>query len=126
MKKHSGSCMCGSVQFELEGDLREVIACHCTQCRKSSGHFTAATASHPDHLKLLSSDGLKWYRSSDTAQRGFCSNCGSSLFWKPDHNNHISIFVGAIDGQTELALTSHIYTQEKGGYYSIEEKGENE
>lgn len=114
--------MCGSVQYEVEDDLREVIACHCNPCRKSSGHFSAATAARPEKLKLLSSEGLKWYRSSDLAQRGFCSNCGSSLFWKPDHKKHISIFAGTIDGQTELALTSHICTQEKGDYYNIEEE----
>jgi hypothetical protein len=121
MEKLTGSCMCGSVQYEVEGDLREVIACHCRQCRKSSGHFSAATATRPEHLKLLSSEGLKWYRSSDTAQRGFCGNCGSSLFWKPDHGNHLSIFVGSIDGQTKLTLASHICIKEKGDYYSLKE-----
>jgi hypothetical protein len=117
MKKHTGSCMCGSVQYELDGDLREVIACHCRQCRKSSGHYSAATATSPEHFKLLVSEGLKWYRASDSAQRGFCGNCGSSLFWKPDHKNHISIFAGTIDGRTDLNLASHIYTHEKGDYY---------
>ena len=121
MKKLSGSCMCGSVQYELEGKLREVIGCHCSLCRKFSGHFTAATATRPEDLKVVSSDGLKWYRSSDTAQRGFCSHCGSSLFWKPDHGNHVSIFAGSIDGQTHLTLSAHICTQEKGDYYSLED-----
>ena len=116
--------MCGSVSYEVNDDLRDVIACHCTQCRKFSGHFVAATAARPEHLKLLSSDGLKWYRSSNTAQRGFCSNCGSSLFWKPDHNKHISLFAGTLDGQTGLSISSHICTQEKGDYYNIELSGE--
>ena len=121
MKKLSGSCMCGSIQYELEGELRDVIGCHCSLCRKSSGHFTAATAARPEDLKLLSTDGLKWYRSSKSAKRGFCSNCGSSLFWQPDHGKHMSIFAGSIDGDTKLSLTSHICTQEKGDYYRIEE-----
>ena len=121
MNKLSGSCMCDSVRYELMGDLREVIGCHCSLCRKSSGHFTAATAVHPKDLILLSIDGLKWYRSSPTAQRGFCSHCGSSLFWKPDHGNHLSVFAGSIDGQSKLTLTSHICTKDKGDYYGIEE-----
>jgi hypothetical protein len=121
MNKLSGSCMCGSIQYQVKGDLREVIGCHCHLCRKSSGHFTAATATHPDSLTLLKRGGLKWYRSSAAAQRGFCCRCGSSLFWKPDHGNHISIFAGSIDGGSKLTLTSHICAQEKGDYYLIQD-----
>jgi len=120
MRKLEGSCICGSVTYEIHGDLRDVIACHCKECRKFSGHYIAATATAPENLKLLSSSGLKWYRSSSVAQRGFCSHCGSSLFWKPDSGDRISIFVGTIDGQTKLSLTSNIYTEEKGDYYYIE------
>ncbi|MFT4521027.1 MAG: hypothetical protein ACI9JM_003438 [Halioglobus sp.] len=122
MTKLSGSCMCGSVQYEIAGDLRDVIGCHCSLCRKSSGHYTAATAVAPENLTLLISSGLKWYRSSGVAQRGFCDDCGSTLFWQPDHQKHISIFAGTLDDQTNLFLTSHICTDEKGDYYTIEEK----
>jgi len=121
MKKLKGSCICGSVKYEIHGDLRDVIACHCDQCRKSSGHFTAATATKPENLKLLSDKNLIWYRSTPTAQMGFCSHCGSTLFWKPDSGDRISIYVGTIDGQTGLRLTTHIYTEEKGDYYNIED-----
>jgi len=115
-----GSCICKAVKFEISGDLRDIVACHCGQCRKSSGHFTAATATIPENLKLFGSGKLKWYRSSPKAQRGFCSQCGSSLFWKPDSGDRISIYVGSIDGRTGLLLTSHIYTKDKGDYYQIE------
>lgn len=124
MRKLEGSCICGSVTYEIHGDLRDVIACHCKECRKFSGHYTAATATTPENLILLNSDGLKWYRTSSVAQRGFCSHCGSSLFWKPDSGDRISIFVGSIDGRTELSLTSNIYTEEKGDYYSIDDGAE--
>ncbi|MDM3871904.1 GFA family protein [Porticoccus sp. W117] len=120
MKTLTGSCMCGDVRYEVTGECREVVACHCVECRKSSGHYTAATATRPENLKLLGDDGLKWYRSSPKAQRGFCQNCGSTLFWKPDSGDRISIFAGSLDGQTGLQMTSHIYSQEKGDYYTIE------
>ena len=112
--------MCGSVRYEINGDCREVVACHCNECRKSSGHFTAATATLPENLKIVSGNGLKWYRSSSTAQRGFCANCGSTLFWKPDSGDRISIYAGTIDGPTGLTLGSHIFVEEKGDYYEIE------
>jgi hypothetical protein len=113
--------MCGSVQYEARGNPRSVIACHCTECRKSSGHYLAATAVAPQDLILLSENTLKWYRASPAAQRGFCHHCGSTLFWKPDSGDRISIFMGTIDGPTGLSLTSHIYTEEKGDYYVIED-----
>ena len=119
MQVLTGSCMCNAVKYEIQGQPRPVIACHCNECRKSSGHFSAATAVPPDKLKLLKSAGLKWYRSSPMAQRGFCSECGSSLFWKPEHCQHISIFAGTIDGPSKLTLASHIYVAQRGDYYDV-------
>jgi hypothetical protein len=53
--------MCGSVRYEVHGRLRDIITCHCEQCRRSSGHFVAATACSREHFKLLREDGLAWY-----------------------------------------------------------------
>ncbi len=119
MDQLSGSCMCGAVRYEASGKFRNIIACHCIECRKSSGHYTAATSVEPENLKLLESKGLTWYRSSPSAQRGFCKECGSTLFWKPDSGDRVSLFVGALDGEVNLALTDHIYLEEKGSYYEI-------
>jgi hypothetical protein len=116
--------MCGSIRYEVHGSPRNAIACHCEQCRKSSGHFLAATAVAPEDLVLLSQDSLKWYRTSDSARRAFCECCGSTLFWEPASADRISIFLGTIDGPTGLPLTAHIFTAEKGDYYTIEDSAE--
>ena len=113
----SGSCLCRAVTFELHGDLRPVLACHCTQCRKTSGHFWAATAVARDGLRIARGDGLRWYRSSERAQRGFCATCGSSLFWQEDEAESISVAAGAIDGATGLHIEKHIFEADKGDYY---------
>ena len=55
----TGSCICSAVRFELHGPLRQIIACHCTECRKASGHYTAATAVKPEHLHLAADEGLR-------------------------------------------------------------------
>ena len=80
---HTGSCACGGVAFAMTGPLRPVIACHCTQCRKTSGHYWTATSVPHDRFRLIRSDTLRWFRSSDTVERGFCAACGASLFWHP-------------------------------------------
>ena len=83
----TGSCLCGAVRYEVRGGLRKVVYCHCGQCRKTSGHFVAATACDTDALVMLEDSGLAWFESSDIAARGFCTTCGSSLFWQQGHDN---------------------------------------
>ena len=78
----SGSCLCGAVHFETEAPLRKVQLCHCGQCRKTSGHYWAATQVPTDALTIHGDSALTWYQSSSQAQRGFCHICGSSLFWQ--------------------------------------------
>lgn len=116
---HKGSCECGAVAFELSGDLRPPMACHCTQCRKTSGHYWTATQVPNDNLTITKDDGLKWYRSSDHARRGFCTECGSSLFWEMDGEKSTSIGMGTLDGSTGLQTVRHIFVADKGDYYDI-------
>lgn len=114
-----GRCLCGAVRFEVDGPLRPVIYCHCTMCRRSSGHFDAATACAPEHLRLLGAATLRWYQSSALARRGFCSTCGSQLFWQPVHGGHVSIWAGTLESPTGLAAAKHIFVADKGDYYEI-------
>ena len=67
----------------------------------------------------VSGDGLKWYRSSDVAERGFCGNCGSNLFYRPFGKGRVSIYSGSIDGNTGLVIESQIWIEEKGDYYDL-------
>src|SRR5271169_4356729 len=99
----SGGCLCGAVRFVVRGALRPVVACHCTQCRRSTGHFLAATAARHGDFKLLTDSGLKWYESSREARRGFCAVCGSTLFWQGVDHAYISIAAGTLDDSSGLA-----------------------
>ena len=115
----TGSCLCGAVAFEIHGALDDVIACHCSQCRKMTGNYWASTHSADKDLQFTRQDGLKWYAASDFAKRGFCKECGSSLFWKKNDSDVTSICAGTIDGKTGLKLGGHIYTADAGDYYVI-------
>lgn len=115
----TGSCLCGAVKFTVTGPLRAVIACHCQQCRKQTGNYMSATGTKDEYLDFTETRGLKWYRSSDTAKRGFCSECGSSLFWKGDGRDYTAIAAGALDGPTGLKLAGHIFCDDAGDYYEI-------
>lgn len=115
----TGSCLCGAVKYRISGTLRKVVYCHCAQCRKTSGHFVAATACDMDQLEFLEQSGLRWYESSDIATRGFCSACGSSLFWKPAHGMYIAVMAGAIDAPTGLVSRGHIHVADASDYYEL-------
>ena len=116
---HRGSCLCGAVRYEVGGPLREVIGCHCTQCRKQTGHYMAATAAKLAHFRLLADSGLAWYEASPTAKRGFCRVCGSTLFWQGHGRDYIAIAAGSVDGPTGLKVAGHIFCADKGDYYEI-------
>ena len=75
----AGGCECGAVRYEVRGPLREVINCHCGQCRRTHGHFAAYSAAARADLAIVEDRGLKWDRSSDSARRGFCGGCGGGL-----------------------------------------------
>lgn len=116
---HHGSCLCGAVSFDVAGDLPAPTACHCTKCRKQSGHFEASTDVPKSVLTIRGEDRLTWYRSSDKVRRGFCSVCGSSLFFDPVYRDWIGILMGAFDGPTHTRLAMHIFVADKGDYYDI-------
>lgn len=114
----TGGCLCGAIRFTVAGALRPVIACHCTQCRKTSGHHVAATSAPRDTVEITGE--LSWFRSSASARRGFCGTCGSNLFWDGP-GTHLSIFTGTIDRATGLSIAGHIFCADKGDYYDIPE-----
>ncbi len=115
----TGSCLCGKVAFTIDGDLSPPSACHCGQCRKQSGHVWSSTWTHQDNLSFTASDTLRWFRASETARRGFCSECGSFLFWQHNEEETISISMGALSEPTGLKLSKHIFVADKGDYYDI-------
>ena len=118
---HTGTCLCGGVKYEVAGLLRGIIACHCSQCRQTSGHYTAATSTPTANLTFKAADTLTWYRSSDTAERGFCNRCGGNLFWRPIGGTTTSIMAGTLDPPTHLAIREHIYVAAKSDYYSLDD-----
>jgi hypothetical protein len=68
---------------------------------------------------ICGEDKVRWFQSSEKVRRGFCSICGSSLFWDPAERDWIGIAMGAFDGTTQTHLHVHIFVADKGDYYDI-------
>ncbi|MCF1463376.1 GFA family protein [Agrobacterium vitis] len=116
---HKGSCLCGAVRFQVNGDLPPPDACHCSKCRKHSGHYFASTDVPKDKIEIDGSETISWYQSSEKVRRGFCSVCGTSLFFDPPARDWIAVAMGAFDGPTQTQLKMHIFVADKGDYYDI-------
>jgi hypothetical protein len=119
----TGGCLCGKVRYQIVGELMPVIDCHCSKCRRFHGHVGAYSAVRRENLVLVEEAGLKWYRSvqdeTPDVYRGFCMECGSSLFWDPRGLENISIAAGTIDPPTGLETQCHVWVSQKTDYYTI-------
>jgi len=114
-----GRCLCGAVSFEVAAELGEPDACHCTQCRRQSGHYWASTDVPREALTLSGADRISWFQSSEAVRRGFCSVCGSMLLWDRTGRDKIAIAMGAFEAPTGVRLGKHIFVADKGDYYEI-------
>ena len=115
----SGGCYCGAVRYRARGVRPQVTECHCSQCRKQSGHRYASTGAKTSDMEFEGADRITWYRASPDAERGFCSICGSTLFWRLSDEDYTGILAASIDEPNALDLTKHIFVGSKGGYYEI-------
>jgi hypothetical protein len=124
-KKTTGRCLCGQVQFEIHGEMRGIVNCHCSKCRKFHGNFGAYTSVKVEDLKITEEKSLKWYKSltdeTPNVHRGFCSECGSSLFWHPKDQPNIAVAAGALEEPTNLKTIGHVWCSQKPDYYKIED-----
>ena len=122
----TGGCLCGAVRYQVDGPLRDVLICHCQECRRWHGHVSACTAARREDLILLDDAGLRWIdspRSDAQARRGFCAQCGSSLFWDAPDRPTVSIAAGTLDDATGLRVIAHWYVSQAGEYYELPEDG---
>jgi hypothetical protein len=106
----TGRCVCGAVRYEVHGPLRDILVCHCVECRRWSGHLGAFSAAREDDLVLVDDVALRWIASPDSdrrARRGFCGECGSSLFWRAAEGDRIHIAAGTLDRPTGLRVAGH-------------------
>jgi hypothetical protein len=117
---HAGGCQCGAVRYRVEGRMRDVIACHCGQCLRWHGHSPGYSAARWTQVDLQGAQFIKWLVSSDSARRGFCGTCGSSLFWEPKGKGTVSINAGTLDAPTGLRTVRQIFVADKGDYYDID------
>jgi len=107
-----GQCLCGAVRYAVRGPLREILVCHCIECRRWAGRAWTATAARVSDLEIEDADAVRWRRSPDSdhgAERGTCSLCGASLFWRIPEGERVSLSAGTLDEPSGLRIAAHIW-----------------
>ena len=115
----NASCLCKGINMKIKSEFRPIINCHCIQCTKTHGNFAAYTSVLEENIFFKSKKTLKWYNSSIKAKRGFCNNCGASIFFKRIGSRAVSISAGLFKKPTNLKTEKHIYVHNKRDYYNI-------
>lgn len=113
-----GQCHCGAVQFEGVGPIKGVDACHCATCRRLNGGPYMGVGFH-DGITLTQSESLKWYDSSDWARRGFCGECGTSLFYNLKGSVFTSVSSSCLDMPAGFSIGREYFIDEKPDFYDL-------
>ncbi len=113
----TGKCLCGAVRFAADAVDAEHHACHCSMCRGwTGGPMMAATVSG---VSFQGEENLGRYKSSDWAERGFCKQCGTSLFYHLKDPEMYMIATGVFDDSEQFRMVGEIYVDEKPTGYAF-------
>lgn len=111
-----GSCLCGKIQFEIQELLPDIANCHCSMCRKFHGaaYATYGTSTLEKFKWLAGEDMIKTYVSSEKAERGFCSHCGLSIYYKlRKQDSTFEIALGVLDDEPNHPVSANINCSSK-------------
>ncbi|MEM9371380.1 MAG: GFA family protein [Pseudomonadota bacterium] len=117
----TGRCLCGAIRYTISRPLTHANICHCSQCRRQSGHVIASADAPRAALAIEGEEELNWFSASPRIKRGFCRICGSHLFWDQVGLDVISVNLGPLDAPTGIQVDSHIFVADKGDYYEIDD-----
>ena len=120
---HKGSCLCGEIQYEINGEIGEPGLCHCIMCRKHHGAPFAALSGvkWSDFRITAGEDQLGRYQSSEKVVRTFCSNCGSSLqFCREGPKGMFALAISTLDTPFETQPGQQIFTDYKAQWWPLQ------
>ncbi len=117
MSTATGRCACGAITYTVDGALRDVWNCHCHRCRRITGHHMAGTRADAAAVSITGST-LRWWEPDESCGYGFCSECGSTLFYRAaDRPQYLVITAGTLDQPTGLRTVAAWWMAEHGDYF---------
>lgn len=123
-KQINGSCLCGAVVFSADLPSKWCAHCHCSLCRKAhgAGYVTWAGFEQAQVSITKGTDQLAWHDSSPGAQRGFCKQCGSSMFFRSERwAGEFHIALGCIDSEMDRKPQANAFFDRHVNWMPIDE-----
>lgn len=122
--KSHGTCLCGVVSIEAKAKSNSIGACHCTMCQKwGGGPFFAAECE--DQVSFEGAENISTFSSSEWAERGFCRNCGTHLFYRLKKEGHYAIPYSLIENHDGWVFSEQIFIDKKPSFYSFSNRTNN-
>ena len=117
--KYNCQCLCGKVNYNVILDNLDFSICHCSMCRKNTGGTGFSYFYTYCQPNFSSSDFLSTYNAQNIAERVFCNQCGTLLYYRHFESNGYCIPIGVVDNLSEekVKLVSEWYYQDKPSYY---------
>ncbi|HWA72334.1 MAG TPA: GFA family protein [Polyangiaceae bacterium] len=118
----TGHCLCGAIRFEVNGAPSPICLCHCAQCRRAVGATPVAWATYDrEGFRILAGEP-RWFQSSPAARRGFCADCGCSLFFESSRTpDEIDVTVVTLDNAPALSPRMHIFAPSKLSWEKLDD-----
>ena len=119
---YHGSCLCGKITFSITGEIKDIVCCHCSKCRKVQGSAFATNGNvdTEDFTFLSGENNLSHYKSSATQTKSFCKTCGSPILSKDTSNPDIvRIRLGTIEDDISERPQAHIFVGSKANWEVI-------
>ncbi|MCL6417219.1 GFA family protein [Aestuariirhabdus sp. Z084] len=113
----TGECFCGSIRYQVEGELRDARSCHCSRCRKAFSSQASAYA-------LIDADRFTWLQGEELLSRynsqqdfglQFCRRCGSTLCGTYKGAVH-GVTLGCVNGDPKVAIGYHIFVGSRASW----------
>jgi len=122
--KANGSCLCGNVKISAQAMSTHAGTCHCGMCRKWGGGPLMVTECGTN-ITFTNKEFIKVFNSSDWAERGFCSQCGSHLFYRLKESQQHFVPVGLFDDFEQYIFDHQVFIDDKPDYYSFANETKN-
>jgi len=119
---YKGSCLCGEVRFEITGEIKNIIYCHCSKCRKAQGSAFATNGNLEEkYFKIINGkENLTEYESDKGQYKYFCKKCGSPIISKNNsHPGTVRIRLGTIETEIKEKPEAHIFVLSKANWEEI-------
>ncbi len=123
-RNYRGSCLCGSISYEVSGFSSQVANCHCSMCRKFHGSAFGTLVSVTGLNWLTGKEHLKDYVGSNGTVRSFCAECGSSIGFRVKDSplESIELAIATFDEDIPVVVDAQIYTNYKANWVTLHNK----